>query len=124
MKLLLKLILNRFMLSILIIFFFALDYKFVRLNPVELYTVKRPPETTLADSYYVIEFGETDIFIEITYLDGKIHLVPKSELSNPLTEENKPLIAWYYYVLGLALANTIPFGWFTKSKKVSKKHKK
>ena len=92
--------------------------------PMELYTVKRPPETSVADSYYIIEFGETDIFIEITYLDGQIHLVPKSELSSPLTEENKPLIAWYYYALGLALANTIPFGWFTKSKKVSKKHKK
>lgn len=124
MKTLLKLILNRFILSILIILFFSLDYKMIRVSPFEMYTVSRPPVSSVVDEYYIIEFGETDIFVEVTYLDGKIHLVPKSELSNSLTLHKQPIIPWFYYVLGLALANIIPFGWFTKSKKPIKKHKK
>lgn len=124
MKFLFKFILNCFMFLILIIFFFVLDYKFVRLNFVEFYIVKWLFEIILVDSYYVIEFGEIDIFIEIIYLDGKIYLVFKSELFNFLIEENKLLIVWYYYVLGFVFVNIILFGWFIKLKKVFKKYKK
>lgn len=124
MKLLLKLILNRFILSILILLFFTLDYKMMRINPFEMYTVARPPESVAADAYYIIEFGETDIFVEVTYLDGKIHLVPKSELVDNSTTQNQPIVSWYYYVLALALANIIPFGLFTKTKKVKKTKRK
>jgi len=123
MKLLLKLILNRFILSILIMLFFAMDYKMIALNPFQTYSVKRPPETVIANNYYVIEFGETDIYVEVTYLDNHIHLVPKSSLPSAAVELKQPVLAWYYYGLALALANIIPFGWFTKTKKQKKRKK-
>ena len=123
MKLLLKLILNRFILSILLLFFFSLDYKMVRLNPFEYYSVTRPPISAVADGYYIIEFGETDIYIEVTYLDGLIHLVPKSNVPDPSLVQIQPLVAWYYYGLLLALANIIPFSWFMKSSKPKKRKK-
>lgn len=123
MKLLLKLILNRFILSLIILFFFSLDYKMVRLNPFEYYSVTRPPISAVADGYYIIEFGETDIYIEVTYLDGHIHLVPKSDVPPASLVQIQPLLPWYYYGLLLALANIIPFGWFMKSSKPKKRKK-
>lgn len=123
MKLLLKLILNRFILSILLIFFFAIDFKFIRLNPMETYSFSRPPITSQANGYYIVELGEPEIYIEVFYQDGKIHLVPTSNTPSASTPLIQPLVDWYYYALALALVNIIPFRWFTKTKKVKKRKK-
>lgn len=104
------------MLSVLIIFLFALDFKMLKLFPNQVYSVNRPPITATATEYYEIQFGEPTLYIEITYHEGSIHLVPKDTL-NPVLVLNAPIVSWYWYVGALALANIIPFHWFTKKDK-------
>ncbi|WP_162146811.1 hypothetical protein [Acholeplasma granularum] len=126
MKFILKLILNRFILSILIFFVFALDFNMLKLMPTQMYSYNRPPASAISSAYYEIELGAPKIYIEITYDENNIYLVPKSELSSHLTTDDldQPLIAWYYYAFTLALVNIIPFNWFTRTKKSNKKQRK
>jgi len=114
MNFLLKLILNRMILSILIIFLFALDYNFITFNPNQVYSLNRPPVEAQATEYYEIQFGEPILYIEITYFNNSIHLVPTTDSSVTSLVLNQPLVPWYYYALSLALANIIPFRWFFK----------
>ncbi len=111
------------MLSLIILFLFALDFKLLKLFPTEFYDFNRAPESVLATEYYEIQFGEPTLYIEITYHEGRIHLVPKDTL-DPTLILNAPMVAWYYYVGALALANIIPFKWFLKTDKPKNKNQK
>ncbi|VEU82487.1 hypothetical protein [Acholeplasma hippikon] len=122
MKFLLRLVFNRLILSLLIILFFALDYNFVKLNPVQYYAFEKP--VVAATEYYEIELGEAKFYVHIAYDNERIHLVPTNEVPSSSLTLNKPIISWYYYGLALALANIIPFGFFFKSNKKKDKKKR
>ena len=122
MNFLLKLILNRFILSILIIFLFALDFKFLTISPLRYYSLNQPE--VAATEYYEVELGAAKIYVYISYDGSNIHLVPTDNLPVGTTIENPTMVAWYYYGLALALTNIIPWKWFTKSDKSKDKKKK
>ena len=65
MNFILRLILNRFVLSILIIFFFLIDFKFVKLNPLQYYSLNQPQVD--ASEYYEVELGSAKIYVYIHY---------------------------------------------------------
>ena len=121
MNFLLKMILNRFILSVLIIFFFLIDFKFLTLNPLRTYSLHKPLNE--ANEYYEVELGSALVYVYIHYDGSHIHLVPKDDTPLPSLTQNQPLIAWYYYFGSLALVNIIPFKWFLTSKKSKKKQK-
>ncbi len=121
LKFLLRLICNRFMLSVIIIFLFALDFKFLTLNPLRTYSLNQP--TVTATEYYEVELGAAKIFVFISYDGSNIHLVPTDTIPLAMIE-NPTIVAWYYYFGAVALANIIPFHWFFKKEKRKPQTKK
>ena len=122
MKFLLKLILNRFVLSLLIIFLFLMDFKFLQLNPFAYYSFNQP--TVAASEYYEVELGSATVYVYISYDGQNIHLVPSSDLPDLTLTENPTLVAWYYYFGAYFLANVIPWGFFFPKDKSKDKKKK
>lgn len=122
MKFLIRLIFNRLILSLLVLFFFAIDYNFLTLNPLQYYTIEKP--VVAATEYYEVEIGEALIYIEISYDNNRIHLVPTTEVPSSSLVKNKTIVSWYYYLGAMAVVNIFPFGLFFKSKKKNVKKKK
>lgn len=110
------------MLSVIIIFLFALDFKFLTLNPVRTYSLNQPEVT--ASEYYEVELGAAKIYVFIFYDGTNIHLVPTDAIPDIAMIENPTVVAWYYYFGGIALANIIPFHWFFKKENPKPKKKK
>ncbi len=119
MRLLKKLLLNRFIFSIIILIVFAFDYKMYTIEPLRFYSFEKP-QTLIANEYYEVEFGAPSIYVQVFYEGNKIHLVPTS-IPPILSELYKPLIAWYYYLGALVIVNIFPFSIFHGKKRNRKK---
>lgn len=123
MKLLLRLIFNKFILTLLILFLFAIDYRFLIIDPVQYYTFEKP--VVAATEYYEVELGEAVIYINISYDNNRIHLVPTNDIPSTSLNKRETFVSWYYYLGGIALVQIIPFSIFfkTNKKKDNKKNK-
>lgn len=121
MRLLYRLFINRFILSLLVLALFALDYFFIQVIPMRIISFTEPNVT--ASEYYEVELGEAKIYVLIHYDGDKIHLVPTTITpDNSLTQKNV-IIPYYYYALALVIVNIIPWKIFFPSKKKKKKDK-
>ncbi len=131
MRLLLRLILNRYVLSLLVLTVLLFDFKVISLYQSEfsIITFDETPEVE-PYAYYELPLDMFDIhWIKVTIHEGFIHhqpiieeLVDESLISNPVFS---PL----HYLIAFLVAWLFPFKWFinlgkNKQKKESKPTKK
>lgn len=124
MKFLLRLIFNRFILSLLIFTFFFIDYKFVQIEPLAYYNIGETE--VLPTSYYEVPLGKAHVYVYVSVDGDKIYLNTSNAAPiDALTLKHEPLLQWYYYLAAIGLVSVIPFNiFFKKNKKNDKKKNK
>ncbi len=123
MRLLLRLILNRYVLSLLILLVLLFDFKVISLYQSEfsIITFDEPPIVE-PYAYYELPLEMIGIqWIEVRIDQGFIYHIP---VEVTLVEEaliSNPVISPLYYLIALLVAWFFPFKWFINLGKPNKK---
>ncbi|HEY8405295.1 MAG TPA: hypothetical protein VIK67_00320 [Acholeplasma sp.] len=125
--LLLRMIFNKYVLSVLILFMLLFDYKIISLYHQEfsIFSFSEVPAEAETYGYYEVQLDVFGIhWLEVKIHEGKIYQIPVEETAVDQTMVENPIIPAYGYLIMFVVAWIFPFKWiFKKSKKKKNKDK-